>query len=145
MSALLMPTARAMSSTAASWAPRASNRPRVATTMSFSRLVLVLTVAGATVTESVNVGYTWRHHDRHHRRSRHHRDRVLPRAQPGPEGHPRLGAWLRREGRAPGGRRMGRARGDALAHHPGGREDRPLWLRGDRSALVRPDRPDAPH
>ena len=43
----------------------------------------------------------------------------------------------------PAARRVGRARGDALADHPGGGEDRPLRLRGARPVLGRPDRPDA--
>ena len=68
---------------------------------------------------------------------------VLARAQPGPARHPRLGARLRRGRRAPGRGRVGRARGDALADHPGGREDRPLRLRGARAVLRRRDRPDA--
>ena len=66
---------------------------------------------------------------------------VLSAAEPGPEGHPRLGAWLRRRRGAPGGPRMGRAGGDALADHPGGREDRPVWLRGHGAVLLGPQRP----
>ena len=41
-------------------------------------------------------------------------------------------------------RRVGRARGDALAGHPGGGEDRPLRLRGDRAVLGRPVRAHLP-
>ncbi len=68
---------------------------------------------------------------------------VHARAEPGPEGHPRVGARLRR-GRRPSRRRgMGRARGDALAGDPGGRQDRPLQLRSARPVLGRRDRPDA--
>ena len=64
--------------------------------------------------------------------SRARRDpRVLARALPGPARHPRLGPRLRRQRPAPRRPRVGRARGDALADHPGGREDRPLRLRGD--------------
>src|SRR6478735_7319323 len=40
---------------------------------------------------------------------------VQPRAEPGPAGHPRLGARVRRAGCPPGGGRVGRARGDTLA------------------------------
>ncbi len=65
---------------------------------------------------------------------------LLARAQPGPEGHPRLGARLRRRRDAPGRARVGRARGDAVADHPGGGEDRPLRLRRDRPVLRRSDR-----
>ena len=43
----------------------------------------------------------------------------------------------------PAAARVGRARGDALAGHPGGRQDRPLRLRGPRPVLGRPDRPHA--
>ena len=45
--------------------------------------------------------------------------------------------------RAPGRARVGRARGDPLADHPGGREDRPLRLRG-RSRSSGPTRPASP-
>ena len=44
---------------------------------------------------------------------------------------------------APRRARVGRAGGDPLADHPGGRQDRPLRLRGPRAVLRRPDRPDA--
>ena len=47
------------------------------------------------------------------------------------------------ERRPPGGGRVGRARGDALAADPGGGEDRALQLRGARAVLRRRDRPDA--
>ena len=43
----------------------------------------------------------------------------------------------------PAAARVGRARGDPVADHPGGRQDRPLRLRGARAVLRRPDRPDA--
>ena len=66
---------------------------------------------------------------------------VLARAVAGPEGHPRLGPRLRRERRPPRRPRVGRARGDAVARDPGGRQDRPLRLRGHRPVLRRPDRP----
>ena len=69
--------------------------------------------------------------------------RLLAGAQPGPEGHPRLGARVRRGCRAPRGARVGRARADAVADHPGGRENRALWLRGPGAVLRRPDRVDA--
>ena len=55
--------------------------------------------------------------------------RVLAAADPGPEGHPRLGPRLRRRCRAPRRARVGREGADALADHPGGRQDRPLRLR----------------
>ena len=71
------------------------------------------------------------------------RARVHARAEPGPEGHPRLGPRLRRGRRPPRRRRVGRARGDALAGDPGGRQDRPLRLRRPGPVLGRPDRPDA--
>ena len=57
--------------------------------------------------------------------------RLHARAEPGPEGHPRLGPRLRRGRRPARRRRVGRARGDALAGDPGGRQDRPLQLRSD--------------
>ena len=68
------------------------------------------------------------------------RPRVQPRAERRPAGDPRLGPRLRRAGRPPGRRGVGRARGDSLADHPGGREDRPLRLRGPRAVLGGPHR-----
>ena len=64
-------------------------------------------------------------------------------AHPGPEGHPRLGARLRRRRDAPRRPRVGREGADAVADHPGGRQDRPLRLRRPGAVLRRPDRPDA--
>ena len=71
--------------------------------------------------------------------------RVLPSAQRRPAAAPELGPRVRRHRAAPGGRGVGRARGDALAHHPGGRQDRPVrhGLHGQR-ADGRPDRSHAP-
>ena len=66
--------------------------------------------------------------------------RVLARPERGAAGPARLGARLRRRRRAPGRRRVGRARGDALAGDPGGGEDRPVRLRVPRQLLGRPDR-----
>ncbi|CAA9507359.1 MAG: Acyl-CoA dehydrogenase, short-chain specific, partial [uncultured Solirubrobacteraceae bacterium] len=81
-----------------------------------------------------------------HRRRRGSRrregSRLLARALAGPARHPRLGPRVRQERRPPCGGRVGRARGDPVADHPGGREDRPLRLRGRRSIARRPDRPD---
>ncbi len=68
---------------------------------------------------------------------------VLACADPGPEGHPRLGAWVRRRRHAPRRARVGREGADALADHPGGRQDRALRLRSAGAVLRRPDRPDA--
>ena len=48
----------------------------------------------------------------------------------GPARHARLGPRVRRAGRAPGGLRVGRARGDPLADHRRGGQDRALRLRG---------------
>ena len=76
------------------------------------------------------------------RRSQPGRD-VLAGAEPGPEGHSRLGPRLRRRRRASGRPRVGREGADPLADHPGGREDRAVRLRGPRAVLRRPDRADA--
>src|SRR3954447_535398 len=59
MSALLMPTARAMSSIGASCRPRSSNSARVASTSSRSRWVRIVTGAGTgrSVTGCVTIGY----------------------------------------------------------------------------------------
>ena len=43
----------------------------------------------------------------------------------------------------PGGARVGRAGADAVADHPGGREDRPVRLRGHGAVLRRPHGADA--
>ena len=58
---------------------------------------------------------------------------------------PRLDPRLRRRRDPPRRRRVGRARGDPLARHPGGRQDRPLLPRLLRPAVLRPDRPRHPH
>ena len=71
------------------------------------------------------------------------KSRLLARPHPGSEGHARLGARIRRGRHPPGRRRVGRARGDPVAGHPGGRQDRPLRLRVARPVLRRPDRPVA--
>ncbi len=68
---------------------------------------------------------------------------VLDGADPGPEGHPRVGARLRRRRHAPRGARVGREGADAVADHRGGRQDRAVRLRRARAVLRRPDRPDA--
>src|SRR4051795_7912026 len=139
MSALLIPTARATPSIAASWTPCSSNSSRVAATIWRSRSARAMAgVLTADETTSVNNGYTLVHG-----RDRNRDPHLLPRPQPGPARHPRVGPWLLREHRPPRRRGVGRARGDALADHPGGRQDRPLRLRVDRPVLGRPDRPDA--
>ena len=71
--------------------------------------------------------------------------RVLARPERGAARPARLGARLRRRRRPPGRGRVGRARGDALADHPGGREDRALRLRvpGQRATPTRPACPAA--
>ena len=66
------------------------------------------------------------------------------RAQRRPEGGPRLAPRLRRRRHPPGRRRVGRARGDSLAGHPGGRQDRPLLPRLLRPAVLRPHRSRLP-
>ena len=68
---------------------------------------------------------------------------VLAGADPGPEGHPRVGARLRRRRDAPRRARVGREGADAVADHRGGREDRAVRVRGAGAVLRRPDRPDA--
>ena len=94
---------------------------------------------------------TTRRHPRGHRgrRGRRGGDRRLGRpgrdllaaAHPGPEGHPRLGPRLRRRRDAARRPRVGRARGDPVADHPGGREDRAVRLRRPGAVLRRPHRP----
>ena len=75
----------------------------------------------------------------------HRRDTgLLPRAQRRPARDPRLGAHVRCR-RHPARRlRVGRARGDAVAGHPGGGEDRALLPRLLQPAVARADRPRHP-
>src|SRR4051812_36073453 len=138
MSALLMPTARATPSIAASWTPCSSKSSRVAATIWRSRSARAMAgVLTAAETISVTIVYTLVH-GRYRNRDPH----LLPRPQPGPARHPRVGPRILRERRPPRRVGVGRARGDALADHPGGRQDRPLRLRVDRAVLGRPDGPD---
>ena len=69
---------------------------------------------------------------------------LLPRALPGPEGHPGLGARVRRADRPPGRARVGREGGVPLAGRAGGGQDRALRLRVDRAVLGRPVRAHLP-
>ena len=69
---------------------------------------------------------------------------VLARALPGPEGHPGVGARLRRADGPPSRARVGREGGVPLADRAGGGEDRALRLRVDRAVLGRPLRADLP-
>ena len=77
---------------------------------------------------------------RGHRRCLRPGHHVLAGAEPGPEGHPRLGPWLRRRRDPPRRSRVGRARGDSLADHPGGGQDRAIRVRGRGAVLRRPHR-----
>ena len=69
---------------------------------------------------------------------------LLARALPGPEGHPGLGARVRRADGAPRGARVGREGGVPLAGRAGGGQDRALRLRVDRAVLGRPVRAHLP-
>ena len=68
---------------------------------------------------------------------------LLAGADPGPEGHSRVGPRLRRRRDAPRRARVGREGADAVADHRGGRQDRAVRVRGAGAVLRRPDRPDA--
>src|SRR3954469_7811598 len=116
MSALLMPTARAISSIGASCRPRSSKSARVAATISRSRLrraarsvaeagdMARFYVTKRTVDKRLHPALTWWHvNDRRPARGR--RGGVLARAHPGPARYPRLGPRLREERRPP--RRVG--------------------------------------
>ncbi len=62
---------------------------------------------------------------------------LLPRALAGPEGHPGVGARVRRAGGPPRRPRVGREGGVPLAGGAGGGQDRALRLRVDRAVLGR--------
>ena len=71
-----------------------------------------------------------RHRDPVRRRADAGRPRLLARAERRPEGDSRLGSRLRRGRRAARRRTSGTRRSRPVADHPGGREDRPLRVRG---------------
>ena len=66
--------------------------------------------------------------------------RFLARAERGSAPDPEVGPRVRRERHPPRRARVGRAGGDAVAHHRGGGQDRAVLLRLRRAGLLRPDR-----
>ena len=72
---------------------------------------------------------------------RAHHVRLLPRTERGSTPDPEVGPRIRRDGGPTGRSRMGRARRDAVADHPGGGPQRPVLLRLHRPVFRRSHRP----